>query len=172
MNMKKILPICCVLLALLFCLGGCVTVEDPEKTLPTQSQSTDATRETDNTVQHTDETTEATTEATTATTEETVPETSEEENPPATTESGEQEDEVENTTEPNGSGSQPNVSLTLQEYNAMTAEEQYAFFMSFKDPADFFAWQAKAKAEDEAMSDDIVIDGNTNVDMGDIVGGK
>lgn len=179
MNIKNTLPICCALLALMLCFAGCVTVKDPEKTLPTEPQTTGTTDETGSAVH----TTEGTTEGTTATTEESIPETAEEEASPVTTEPNEQDattepDEQEgtdSTTEPTGTtgtGSQPTVSPTLQEYNAMSAEEQYDFFMSFADPADFFAWQAKAKAEDEAMSGDIIIDGNTNVDLGDIAGGK
>ena len=55
---------------------------------------------------------------------------------------------------------------------AMSEEEQYEFFLSFATPADFFAWQAQAKADDEANSGDIVVGGNGGVDFGDIQNGN
>lgn len=35
--------------------------------------------------------------------------------------------------------------VTFEEYNAMTEEEQYAFYSSFSDPQDFFDWYNAAK---------------------------
>lgn len=51
-------------------------------------------------------------------------------------------------------------------YNAMSAEEQAAFYNSFADPNDFFAWMAAAKKEYEESKDQTIVDGNTNIDLG------
>lgn len=75
--------------------------------------------------------------------------------------------EIQEPTEP----SEPVELLTYEEYMALSPEEQQAYFLSFEDPADYMAWFNQAKAEYEANKDDIVIGGDGNVDIGDILGG-
>ena len=93
------------------------------------------------------------------------------------TETTEPEDTTDpsETTKPNDSNNnfgQNGAEVTYKEYMAMSEEEQYEFFLSFATPADFFAWQAQAKADDEANSGDIVVGGNGGVDFGDIQNGN
>ncbi len=63
---------------------------------------------------------------------------------------------------------------TYAQYQAMTGDQQEAFFAQFKDDkgeADFvafFAWLDKAKAEHEANSDDIVLDPDATIDWDEI----
>lgn len=63
---------------------------------------------------------------------------------------------------------------TYAQYQAMTGEQQEAFFAQFKndkgesDFAAFFAWLDKAKAEHEANSDDIVVDPDATIDWDEI----
>ena len=61
--------------------------------------------------------------------------------------------------------------LSYEEYLAMDADGQEAFYMSFENPVDFYAWHTQAKAEYDALhsGDDI---GNGDVNIGDIVGGN
>lgn len=65
----------------------------------------------------------------------------------------------------NTSGS--NVSLSYEEYIAMSGTEQQKFYESFSDPIDFFNWinDAKAKYEKEHPSIEIGSDGS--IDLGD-----
>ena len=62
--------------------------------------------------------------------------------------------------------------MTYEQYEAMSGEEQEAFFNTFSNPADFFAWYAQAKAEYEAQNPSIEIGGNGNIDIGEILGGN
>lgn len=58
--------------------------------------------------------------------------------------------------------------VTYSQYNAMSAEEQQAWFNSFESVEAFFEWYNNAKAVYEANDDSIIIDGNTSIDMGEI----
>lgn len=61
---------------------------------------------------------------------------------------------------------------TWEEYQAMSAEEQYKFFESFSDPKDFFAWQEKAKADYEKRHPTIEVGKDGTVDIGDLINGS
>lgn len=58
--------------------------------------------------------------------------------------------------------------VTYSQYQAMSATEQQAWFDSFDSVEAFFAWYNEAKAVHDANDDSIIIDGNTNIDMGEI----
>lgn len=60
---------------------------------------------------------------------------------------------------------------SYEQYNAMSPEEQYAFFCTFDTMEDFVAWYNAAKAEYDAAHPDIDI-GDGNIDIGDIIGGN
>lgn len=62
--------------------------------------------------------------------------------------------------------------LTWEEYNALSGEEQYAYFQSFSDPKDFFAWQEKAKADYEKRHPTIEVGKDGTVDIGDLINGN
>ena len=88
-----------------------------------------------------------------ATTEPTTPPTTESTTPP--------------TTQPND-----NIDyVSYEEYNAMTPEEQEAYFEQFESVADFVAWYQAAKAEYEEQNPDIDV-GDGSIDIGEIIGGK
>ena len=57
-------------------------------------------------------------------------------------------------------------SMTYEEYNALTAEEQEKHFYSFDSVEDFFAWYNKAKAEYEKNQDYTEIGGDGEIDIG------
>ena len=101
------------------------------------------------------------------TTSETLPESTE--TPPEPTE------EPPKTTEPTQSTipptEEPAQQLTYEEYLALTPAEQQLYFLSFPSPADYIAWYNSAKAAYEAQKDDLVIEGDGNVNIGDIIGG-
>ena len=73
------------------------------------------------------------------------------------------------TTEP---GAEEEATVTYEEYLAMTAEEQMAFFNSFADPLKYVECLDKAKAEYDANQEKIEIDGDSSIDIGDIVNGQ
>ena len=77
--------------------------------------------------------------------------------------------ETETPTEPTVP-SEP-ASTSFEQYNAMSPEEQYAFFCTFSSMEDFVAWYNNAKAEYEAAHPGIDI-GDGNIDIGDIIGGN
>lgn len=58
--------------------------------------------------------------------------------------------------------------VTYSQYNAMSAEEQQAWFNSFESVEAFFGWYNNAKAVYEANNEAIIIDGNTSIDISDI----
>ena len=62
--------------------------------------------------------------------------------------------------------------LTWEEYNALSGEKQYAYFQSFSDPKDFFAWQEKAKADYEKRHPTIEVGKDGTVDIGDLINGN
>ena len=70
----------------------------------------------------------------------------------------------------------PQVSLegkpTYEDYNAMSAEEQQAFYLSFSDPQDFFNWYNAAKEEHDKNSGDIVLGEDGVIDLEDLFGGS
>ena len=55
---------------------------------------------------------------------------------------------------------------TWEEYSAMDDAAQLAFFMSFSNPADYFAWQQKAQAEYAAEHPAIIVDPSQPVVIG------
>ena len=57
--------------------------------------------------------------------------------------------------------------MTYEEYNALSAEEQEAYFNSFDTVDDFFVWYNKAKQEYEANQDYIEVGGDGNINIGD-----
>ena len=81
---------------------------------------------------------------------------------------------MEGTTEPSTKPSQGGSTgeMTYEKYINMSGAEQQAFYASFADPMDFFDWHAAAKEEYEKNKGDIIIDGDTEIDLGDILGGK
>lgn len=64
----------------------------------------------------------------------------------------------------------PSKPLTYEEYLALDEMRQLAYFNSFSNPADFFAWQLNAKAEYDAKNPSIEVGGDGNIDIGDIIG--
>ena len=66
---------------------------------------------------------------------------------------------------------EPSQQLTYEEYLALTPAEQQLYFLSFPTPADYIAWYNSAKEAYEAQKDDIVIEGDGNVNIGDIING-
>ena len=59
------------------------------------------------------------------------------------------------------------ITLTFEEYLAMSVEEQEAFVESFESLEDFIAWWNAAKAAQE--KEDNTITGDPNVDLGDLI---
>lgn len=86
---------------------------------------------------------------------------------------GGKQDEVQPTeaTKPAAPGEETEITVTYEQYQAMSAQEQTDFFNSFADPADFFAWQNAAKAEYDAAHPNIDV-GDGSVDLGEIAGGE
>ena len=62
--------------------------------------------------------------------------------------------------------------LTWEEYNALSAEKKYAYFQSFSDPMDFFAWQEQAKAAYDEAHPTIEVGKDGTIDLGGLVNGK
>lgn len=58
---------------------------------------------------------------------------------------------------------------TWEQYQAMTAEEQWAFYQSFDSPSAYFDWMAKAKEEYEANRDVIDLGDGGSIDLGDYI---
>lgn len=93
---------------------------------------------------------------------------------PGTTEPGTTEPE---TTEPETTGpedttpvtppDEEQITLTFEEYLAMSVEEQEAFVESFESLENFIAWWNAAKAAQE--KEDNTITGDPNVDLGDLI---
>ena len=59
---------------------------------------------------------------------------------------------------------------TWEQYLAMSADEQLAFFQKFSNPADFFTWKEKAEAEYEKNQNVIEVGADGTVDLGQILG--
>ena len=51
----------------------------------------------------------------------------------------------------------------------MTAAEQQAYFNTYKNPSDFFAWYNAAKAEYEASQERIEIGAGGTIDLGELI---
>ena len=70
----------------------------------------------------------------------------------------------------------PQISLegkpTYEDYNAMSAEEQQAFYLSFSDPQDFFDWYNAAKEAHDKNSGNVVLGEDGVIDLGDLFGGN
>ncbi len=62
----------------------------------------------------------------------------------------------------------PNGSTEYEKYLAMSGAEQQAFFESFGDPAEFFAWLNNARAEYEALYPGIEI-GEGEINLNDYI---
>ena len=62
--------------------------------------------------------------------------------------------------------------MTWEEYNALSAEKKYAYFQSFSDPMDFFAWQEQAKAAYDKAHPTIEVGKDGTIDLGGLVNGK
>lgn len=69
-----------------------------------------------------------------------------------------------------GTTPEPNSELTYEEYNALSAEEQYAYFLSFDSIEEYFAWYNQAKQEYEDEQDRTEIGSGGSVDIGGIWG--
>ena len=61
--------------------------------------------------------------------------------------------------------------LSYEEYNALDADAQKAYYESFANVADFFAWYNQAKAEHEQKNPPIIIGGGS-INLEDILNGK
>ena len=61
--------------------------------------------------------------------------------------------------------------LTYEEYNALDADAQKAYYESFANVADFFAWYNQAKAEHEQKNPPIIIGGGS-INLEEILNGK
>lgn len=179
---KKLIPITITALMLLTAVG-CVSQPNNGETVDTtpsgySTEATDATIETvpgivdvetpiqnplDDETDPTDASVSETpdpSETPTETTEATAP--SEE-----STEPSEEATEPEETTP----STTPDSAVTSYEaYNAMSPDEQLAFYNTFESMEDFVAWYNAAKAEYDAQNPDIEI-GDGNIDMDDIIGG-
>ena len=120
-----------------------------------------------------DESTEGTTAGTTGKDESpettTPPSTDKEEEPDETTPPAtDKEEEPVVTTPPTEVPTEPEEGDTVTAYEwylSLSGPEQQAFFASFANPAEFFAWLNNAKAEYEALHPDVEI-GDGNVDLG------
>ena len=62
------------------------------------------------------------------------------------------------------------TTLSYEEYNALSGEEQEAYFNTFDSIEDFVAWYNTAKQEYEASVTQIEIGGDGEVDLGDLIG--
>lgn len=60
--------------------------------------------------------------------------------------------------------------LTYAEYLNMTKQEQDAFYASFEDPMDFFAWFKAVKAIYDEERKDYEFDGSGSIDIGGMSG--
>ena len=58
--------------------------------------------------------------------------------------------------------------MTYEQYNELSAEEQEAFFNSFETVDDFFTWYNKAKQEYENNQDYIEIGGDQDINIGEM----
>lgn len=65
---------------------------------------------------------------------------------------------------------EPSGEVTYEMYLAMSGEEQQAYFLTYENPADFFAWLNEGKAEYEAQNPSIEIGGDGSIDLGDLIG--
>ena len=112
-------------------------------------------------------------------TDDSATEPSAESSEPEVTEPGTTEPETTEpeTTEPGTTGpedttpvtppDEEQITLTFEEYLAMSVEEQEAFVESFESLEDFIAWWNAAKAAQE--KEDNTITGDPNVDLGDLI---
>lgn len=62
----------------------------------------------------------------------------------------------------------PDRNTTLEEYEAMSGEEQTLFYYSFANADDFLAWYAEARAASEAGKDYIEIGADGTIDLSQI----
>lgn len=74
------------------------------------------------------------------------------------------------TTKP--SGTKDPSQVTYADYEAMSGDEQKAFFDTFADPGKFFDWYNAAKEAYDATKNEIIIGGDETIDLGDLIGGK
>lgn len=164
----KIMALCLICALLLSACGKPVT---PAGTFA--EPSTQPTETTTQTIEATTQPTEVTTEPTEATTQSTTPSTEPTTQPTeSTTPSTEPTDTTEpttDTTEPTQSGNSDPV--TYEAYQAMSPEDQQAFFESFGSYQDFIAWYVAAEAAYKESQDRNEVSGDGSLDIGDIIGG-
>jgi len=65
---------------------------------------------------------------------------------------------------------EPEGPVSYDKYLGMSGEAQEAYFNTFDNPADFFAWLNSAKAEYDKLNPSIEIGGDGSIDIGDIIG--
>ena len=171
----KIMALCLICALLLSACGKPVT---PAGTFA--EPSTQPTETTTQTIEATTQPTEVTTEPTEATTQSTTPSTEPTTQPTeSTTPSTEPTDTTEpttDTTEPTTDTTEPTQSgnsdpVTYEAYQAMSPEDQQAFFESFGSYQDFIAWYVAAEAAYKESQDRNEVSGDGSLDIGDIIGG-
>lgn len=64
------------------------------------------------------------------------------------------------------------ANVTYESYNKMSAEEQYAFILTFESPADFALWYHEEKAKYDAEHPPIEIGPGGNIDLSSIGGSR
>lgn len=163
--MKRIMILAvCVMLCAICCLG-CHRADIPESTVGEQVKpSAPAAMEDNQETQNVPEETEQPEKADGAT------EPAESQNPENETTapvSGGENDQQTNDNQASVDGK-----LTYEAYNAMSAEEQQAFYLSFADPQDFFDWYNAAKEDHEKNNGNIIIGEDGVIDLEDLFGGN
>ncbi|MBR5285012.1 MAG: S-layer homology domain-containing protein, partial [Clostridia bacterium] len=79
------------------------------------------------------------------------------------------DEETNTNTNTNTGNTSDSSKMTYEKYNAMTAAEQQAYFNTYKNPSDFFAWYNAAKAEYEASQERIEIGAGGTIDLGELI---
>ena len=78
--------------------------------------------------------------------------------------------EASESSETSETSPKPNIELTYEAYNALSAEEQYAYCLSFASIEDFLAWYNQAKQEYEDAQNRTEIGDGGSIDIGEIFG--
>lgn len=68
-----------------------------------------------------------------------------------------------------GSGSGNAGKMTLEQYNALSADEQMEYYLSYSDPTDFFAWLHEAQEEYRNTQETIVIENGGVIDLEELI---
>ena len=165
MNKKRVLFVIVIVLILILAILGIFFGEkdvEHEEINPTESTAQNGEKQETQLIETTMETIEGIEEwdKPVETTEETTAETTEPED---------ETDPTEKETDP----TTPTESERITEYEwylNLSPQKQQEYFESFDNPDAFFAWFNNAKAEYEASREYIDINGNPNIDLGEIVG--